>query len=296
MHCHHLLNFILHTIENFFAKHVYISENIDIMAYHSLQDGAKMYYEHYLFDTEKPTIVFLNGLSQATAVWTGTKFFLGNERNYLLLDNIFQGQSDKEGNFRSFEAHAQDVAELCNSLGIKKIIPVGISYGSAIAQRLLTNYASVCEKAVLMSTFAYKTSLFETIGHSWKRALEVGGYELMLDVMLPNVFGMPYFENPVIPIEQIRAMRAGLNENKNALLTLMRATEESGNYLSELSKVKQPVLILQGELDILTTPQMAADMQKVMVNSGLQIIQGKGHSLNIEAVPEIVFHINQFLN
>ncbi len=263
--------------------------------YHSLPHGEKMFFQHFPNGGEKePTYVFLNGLSQSTIVWTAIIHFWGGGKNVLLLDNIFQGQSDKEGEFRTFEQHADDVIHLCQSLALDKIVPIGISYGSAIAQRLMVHYPIAVQKAILISTFAYKTSLFDTIGHSWKRSLELGGYELMLDVMLPNVFGMPYFENPIIPIEQIRSMRTGINDNTTAILKLMQATEKSENYLEELKKVTCPTLIIQGDLDTLTTPQMAKDIQNAIPNSRLEILKGKGHSLNIEAIPELVRLITEF--
>jgi 3-oxoadipate enol-lactonase len=266
----------------------------NLMPIQTLDSGANLYYEYYLFDESLPTIVFINGLSQSTAAWALTRYYLGSDGNYLFFDNFFQGQSDKEGDFRTFEEHAAETIELCQKLKIKKIIPAGISYGSAIAMRIMVNYPEYCERAALMSAFAYKTTLFDTIGHSWKRALEIGGYDLMLDVMIPNVFGMPYFDKPVVPFDQLRAMRSGLNEQKTALLKLMQATEVSGNYLERLRYVKMPVLIIQGELDILTTPSMAKDIKYAIQGSELRILEGKGHSLNIEAASEIARYIKYF--
>ncbi len=265
------------------------------MPIQTLDSGAKLYYEYYLFDENLPTVVFINGLSQSTAAWALTRFYLGTPGNYLFMDNFFQGQSDKEGDFRTFEEHAAETVELCQKLKIQKIIPAGISYGSAIAMRIIVNYPEYCEKAILMSAFAYKTTLFDTIGHSWKRALEIGGYDLMLDVMIPNVFGMPYFDKPVIPLDQLRAMRSGLNEQTAALLKLMQATEVSGDFLERLRYVKMPVLILQGELDILTTPKMARDIKYAIQGSELRILEGKGHSLNIEAALEVASCVRQFV-
>ena len=48
--------------------------------------------------------------------------------------------------------------------------------------------------------------------------MEFGGYNLMLDIMLPSVLSENYFLNPLIPIDLMKQTRQEANEDKQAYL------------------------------------------------------------------------------
>ncbi len=263
--------------------------------FHKLPEGKNIYYEFFLQNNESKTLVFLNGLSQSTFSWQPFAKAFENRYNVLLLDNVFQGQSDKTGEWRSFEQHAADLKSLIDFLGLRQIFLAGISYGGAVAQRFMFAYPETVEKAILMSTFAHKTPYFNVIGDSWKRSLEAGGYGLMLDVMLPIVLSPFYFVKPLVPIEVMRGMRTAVNDEPEALLKLMRATEESEDFRPKLEKIAIPTLVIQGQNDPLTTPQMGKAIANSLQNAEFVAIKRKGHTLNLEAIPECIELIGKFL-
>ncbi|TAD94726.1 MAG: alpha/beta hydrolase [Bacteroidetes bacterium] len=262
---------------------------------HTLTDGKQIYYEYDLQNNQYQTVVFLNGLSQSTLSWKSYAEKLHKNFNVLLVDSIFQGQSDKTGESRSFDQHAADLKSLLDALGLQKIHLIGISYGGAVAMRLMANHTDFVQKAVLMSTFAHKTSYFEQVGYGWQKAVQAGGYPLMFDVMLPMVLGKFYVENPLIPLESMRNFRSGINENADALVKLMQATSESGDYRPNLRKIKIPTLIIHGKDDILTTPEMGKEIAKALENSEFVLLKQKGHTLNVEAIEETIELISNFL-
>jgi 3-oxoadipate enol-lactonase len=267
---------------------------------HKLPDGLSLYYEFSPKDSKVPTLLFLNGLSQSTAVWTPFAKMFGKEFNILLVDLIFQGASDAGREYRSFEQHAADVAHLVEKLQkegkISNFVPVGISYGGAVAQRLMCYHGEKISKAILISTFAHKTPYFDFIGLSWRRSLLAGGYELMLDVMLPFVLGQDYFFNPLVPIEDLRKMRLQNNLDTQSLLKLMEATEKSGDFRPKLRQITIPTLVVQGQDDLLTTPQMGRAIAEALPHSRFELIKHKGHTLNLEAIPELMALMNEFLS
>jgi 3-oxoadipate enol-lactonase len=263
--------------------------------YHTLSDGQKIWYEYYQKNLQFKTIVFLNGLAQATPSWQPFVKALDNEHNILAVDLVFQGQSDKEGESRSLEQHADDVNNLLESLGLYQVIPIGISYGSAVAQRLAVRHSERIKKMVLMSTFARKTVMFEQISYSWEQALKTGGFPLLLDVMMPAVLGRFYMENPETPLDTWKESRNKLVDNQAAMLKLMQATKAAADYREELKKLRMPVLIIQGESDILTTPAMAREVAQSIPNSELVILKQKGHTLNAEAINECIELIKRFI-
>lgn len=258
-------------------------------------DNLNIYFEVQGNENAKETLVFLNGLSQSTVSWILTTPYFKNDYRIVLMDFIFQGQSDKTGEWRSFDIHARDVISVLDFLKIDKAIVAGLSYGSLVAQHLAINHSNRISKLLLISTFAHKTPYYDAIELSWWRALEFGGYNLMLDIMLPSVLSENYFLNPLIPIDLMKQTRQEANEDKQALFKLMRATKERVDYRPELKKITVPTIVIQGEKDLLLPVHMANEVAKAIPNSQFKVIPHVGHTLNLEAVPQMAKTIKDFI-
>lgn len=264
--------------------------------YTKTHDNLNLYYEVTGNLQSPETIVFLNGLSQSTMAWVLTTPHFKNEYRIVLLDFIFQGQSDKKGEVRDFNQHAKDVKTVLDQLGIDKVIMAGLSYGSLVAQHFALLFPERLEKLILLSTFAHKTPYFEAIELAWGGAIEAGGYPLLFDVMLPSVLGEEYFRNPLIPIDLMKQTRNDANNDAQALKKLMRATKDRPDHREKLKGIKTPTLIIHGEKDLLLLPHMATEVHKHIPGSTLEIIPRVGHTLNLEAVPQMAELIKKFLS
>ncbi len=263
--------------------------------YFTTSDKLQLYYEHTTKPDAHDTLVLLNGLSQATLAWAFITPALQQQYNIVLLDFIFQGQSDKQAPYRNFDQHATDVKELLDFLRIEKASLAGLSYGSLVAQHFALLFPEKLNKLILMGTFAHKTPYFEAIANAWQKALEAGGYTLMFEVMLPSVLGEDYFKNPLIPIDIMRNTRREINNDATALLKLMRATQERPDYREKLKLLKCSTLIIQGEKDLLLPPHLAEAVHKCIAGSRLELIPHAGHTLNLEAVPQLIELIKGFV-
>lgn len=258
-------------------------------------DNLNIYYEVHGNVQSNETLVFLNGLTQSTLAWFLVLPYFKENYKIILLDFIFQGQSSKDAEWRDFNAHAQDVSLVLKQEKISKANIIGLSYGSLVAQHFAVVYPQLLNKLVLLSTFAHKTQYYEAIEHSWWRALEIGGYNLMLDIMLPNVLSENYFSKPIIPIELMKEARKENNQSKEAIFNLMRATKERKDYREELKNIKALALVIQGEKDLLLPVHLANEVHLNIKHSKFIVIKGAGHTLNLEHVPEVSKHILSFL-
>lgn len=259
------------------------------------KDGLNIYYEIKGKSDASETIIFLNGLSQATLSWYFMLPCFQEQYRIILMDFIFQGQSDKTGEWRSFDQHAEDVVAVLKASQTSKVIVIGISYGSLVAQHLALNHPEYVTKLILLSTFAHKTPYFEVIEHAWWQALELGGYPLMFDIMLPNVLSEEYFKNPLIPVETLRQLRQESNQSKEALFKLMTATKNREDYREKLKDIKVPALVIHGEKDTLITLSMGVEVANYVPNAEFKIIQGAGHTLNMESIKDVCIEILKFL-
>lgn len=258
-------------------------------------DDLNIYYEIHGNSLTDKTIVFLNGLSQSTVSWVLTIPYFKNDFKIILIDFIFQGKSDKIGEWRSFDQHASDVISVLDHEQIQKACIAGLSYGSLVAQHMGVLFPDRIEKLILLATFAHKTPYYEAIEHSWWRALETGGYGLMLDIMLPSVLSEDYFLNPLIPIELMKQARQEVNDDSLSLFKLMRATKERLDYRQLLHHIKTPTLVIQGEKDLLLPVHLAKEVAKSIPGAEFKVIPMAGHTLNLEAVPAMCQLIGDFL-
>jgi len=263
--------------------------------YYKTSDNLNLYYEVHGNLESKKHLIFLNGLSQSTIAWSLMLPAFANDYQIILCDFIFQGQSDTKGLERNFDQHAADVYGLLNSLEINKVDIAGLSYGSLVAQHIALNYPEKVKNLVLLSSFAHKTSYFEAISLAWQRALETGGYSLMLDVMLPTVLSEAYFEHPLIPINILKSSRQTTNTDAGALNKLMDATYQRGDYREKLKEIKVRTIVIHGEKDALLPVHMGKAVGDSISGSKFEIISGAGHTLNLEAVPQTVKLIQEFI-
>lgn len=263
---------------------------------HHTRDGKEIYYEITGNEASGNTLVFLNGLTQSVLSWGLLVPYFDKKYRIVLMDFIFQGKSSKDAEWRSFDEHAEDVADLIKRVVGEPVIVVGLSYGSLTAQHLLVNHPALIKKAVLMSGFAHKTAYYEAIEKSWWSALETGGFSLMLDVMLPMVLSEQYFANPIIPIEQMKQNRREMSVGSDALFKLMRATKERKDYRQPLSTIRKPVMVIHGEQDRLFPLELGRIVAESIPGAVLKTIAGAGHTLNLEKTDVVAKHILAFIN
>src|SRR6218665_1555757 len=258
-------------------------------------DGLDLYYEVQGNAGSNETLVLLNGLTQSTLAWAFFLPYFKERYKIILLDFIFQGQSSKNAPWRNFDQHAADVKAVLDQESQERVVLAGLSYGSLVAQHFAVLYPGRLSKLVLLSTFAHKTPYYEAIELSWWRALESGGYNLMLDIMLPSVLSEKYFANPIIPLQAMKEARKGSNQNSEAIFNLMRATRERADYRPQLQKIKTPTLVIQGEKDLLLPVHLAEEVQKHIPGAILKVIQNAGHTLNLEHVHEVCGEMKKFM-
>jgi 3-oxoadipate enol-lactonase len=258
-------------------------------------DNKNLFYEIQGNLNASETLIFLNGLTQSTLSWFFCIPFFQEHYKIITLDFIFQGQSDKTGDWRDFDTHAADVVSVLDQEKISKANIIGLSYGSMVAQHMAVKFPEKINKLILLSTFAHKTPIYNAIELSWWRSLENGGYGLLFDTMMPFVLSEEYFNKPIIPIELLKKSREDLNQNSQAIFSLMRATKERKDYREDLEKITASTLILQGEKDLLLPVALAREVHKHIPKSQLIIVHHAGHTLNLEHVPEVCAYMLSFL-
>ena len=164
---------------------------------------------------------------------------------------------------------------------IEKINLVGLSMGSRIACWFYEKYPNKVKSLVLCDT---------NLGSS--------GFTKEEKENFVSIRSKPFEKG--MRIEEFSPMIAksliGNYNNKDALSKLISSLNFlrkdsyiktvrsfiSDDCLNNFSKIKVPCLVMVGELDKLTPPSVAEEINALIPNSRLKIIEGAGHLINIE--------------
>ena len=258
-----------------------------------LPDGKKIYYT-IQGDQSGEILLCINGLSQSTIIWSGMNTLMESDYQIINLDLIFQGQSDKTGNPRSISQHADDVIFLMDYLELSETNIIGFFFGSIVAQNLMVRHPDRVKKAVLLASYGRATARYLDIINVLLKILKSDGLREMLDVLYPLTLSPAFFEAPPMPIHEIKDMTMQYNSSE-AIYSLMVELIKEKDHLAELEKTDIPSLVVQGEYDFLCLPETAKELANRIHNSQFKLISGVGHTLNIEAIPQIAGLIKNFI-
>ena len=166
-------------------------------------------------------------------------------------------------------------------LKIQKINLVGLSMGARIACWFYEKYPNKVKTLVLCDTN------FGSSGFSKEEKEE-----------FVSLRSKPFEQGMRIEqfSEAIAKSLIGDSTNKNVLsklissLNLLRKDSYiktvrsfiSDDWLNNFSTIRVPCLVMVGELDNLTPPSVAKEIDALIPNSQLKIIKGAGHLINIE--------------
>jgi pimeloyl-ACP methyl ester carboxylesterase len=104
-------------------------------------------------EPQKPTLVFIHGSGESSALWQAQVDALVDVANTLAVDLPGHGQSDPPGMDR-IEAYTQAMADFVTTVGAPAPIPCGLSIGGAISQQLLLDHPGMFSAGILVSTGA----------------------------------------------------------------------------------------------------------------------------------------------
>lgn len=246
-----------------------------------------LYKKHSIYyelngEKGRPLIVFVNGLTQNTAIW-GIQTDNLNELGYqtLTFDLLGQGKSFKPILDINFAENADVLHELLEHIAVKKAYITGISFGGVIALQFALRFPQQSKGLIVMSAFTEMDQRLTLLGMNLYHGLTLVGLNMMLDILLPINLSSQYIKDNE---EKIKSMRR-LSLDKNdlyAVQNLLEAINSFQGFTDEIKNIKAPTLILNGEFDYLTPRWCHELMRSNIKNSRLVIIQHAFHAFTIE--------------
>lgn len=238
----------------------------------------------------REVIVFINGLTQTSTLWTTHQERLSRQGyRVLTYDTLGQGQSSKPVLGIRMEDHAELLVKLLDALEIGQCHLCGISFGGVVAMQVALRYPERLKSLVPMSTFAEMPGQLEQLGRGLHMAITQAGFPLIQTLLLPMNVSSAW-------IEQVRntlseSMRRGyLYNDPYAIQNLMESYINFRPFAQDLGRITCPTLILNGEFDYLTPRLCHETLRQNIRNSRLMIVPRAFHAFTLE-YPELTVRI-----
>ena len=244
----------------------------------------------YILNQNQGTpIIFIHGVGLNHKIWKPQ--FDVFENTIVAYDILGHGQTPLKSSNLSFDNFSSQLLNLIDDLNFKKIHLVGFSIGSLIARNFAENYNERLESLTLLCSIFKRSKEQQQIVND-RFELSKKSRSLSKQAMKRWFTDEYILQNPKI-YEEISSM---LNENnmEDFLKIYELFVKHKDNEKFENIKVK--TLIMTGEFDSGSTPEMSKNLSKCIKNSKVKIIKNGKHLCSIECADEVNHAIKLHVN
>jgi 3-oxoadipate enol-lactonase len=255
----------------------------------TLESGISLYYEA---EGSGDAVVLVQGLDRDH---TGMRFQrkeLAKHFRVISYDARGTGLSDTpEGPYTCLQM-ADDLAGLLQALGIEKADVIGASMGGAVAQEFAIKYPEMADRLVLLCTYMKADAFVRQLAKFWMQSVEKTGHVLLCEGILPWLYTREFFEDQQLALDWARK----LVKEQEPIYSIQGFQWKAQAALEadtskQIHKIKAPVLVVAGELDLVVPPALCKKLADVIKGAQFTIISGGGHAF----FDEKPFELNEVL-
>lgn len=237
-------------------------------------------------DPHNPPIIFIHGFPFDHLMWNNQVNALSSNYFCVLYDIRGLGTSKVNDGQFTIEMFTEDLFNIIKEFDIKKPVLCTLSMGGYIALRAAEINQDIFGALILCDT---KSEADNNEG-KLKRAKTIksindDGLEKFIKEFVPNCFAEESIEKLGSVYDETleRCLKFSAIGVKGCLLAMAGRTDTT-EFLSE---IKIPVLLICGEKDTLTPPDVMKKMSDSIKGGKFHLIKGAGHITPLES-PEIV--------
>ena len=239
---------------------------------------------NYLIEGDGPWVTMSHSLACNISMWDEQAALLvNNGYRVLRFDTRGHGRSAAPAGGYTLDELAEDVHELFATLGITRTHWVGLSMGGMIGETYALQHPDVFESMVLADTTSRRPPGADRM---WGERIAIArehGMEALVESTLARWFTDPYRQSRPDVMARIGAdIRNTPVDGYGGCCHAISKVD----VLDRLPEIRCPVLIMVGEHDHGTPPDMAREIHRNLPGSSLLVIPSAAHLSNIEQ-PEI---------
>ena len=243
----------------------------------------------YILDKKADVpIVFIHGVGLNHKIWEPQINVF--ENTFLAYDILGHGKTPLDKENLSFDDFSNQLINLIDELNIRRIHLVGFSIGSLIARNFASKYSDRLESLILLCSIFRRTEKQQQIV---KDRFELAKKSKSLSKQaLKRWFTDEYLEKNPNTYNKISSIL-----EQNSIENFLKIYELFVNHKDDeqFEKIKTKTLIMTGEGDIGSTPEMSINLSKVINNSNVKIISKGKHLCSIECADDVNMAIKKHI-
>ena len=257
-------------------------------------DGVRIHYAEA--GSGEPALVLLHAFPLHSGMWAPQLEHLSSGRRVVAPDLLGFGRTDApETMFRyTMRGYADLVAGLLDDLGIARAVLCGVSMGGYVAFAFLREHAERLAGLILADTrsTADATEVYERRTDQQDQVARIGTAALV-ETLLDGLLCEHTKTNRPELVEQVRRLMANPPAGFIGALEAMKHRPDATELLAGIDV---PTLVIVGEDDSLSPPDVAREMQERIPGSELVVLPKAGHLSNLEAADEFNEAVIDFLH
>ena len=234
---------------------------------------------HYTIEGSGPWITLSHSLGCDISSWDAQAALLAPHYTVLRFDSRGHGQTSAPPGPYTLEQLADDVHGLFQHLGITRTHWLGISMGGMIGQTFALKYPGVFASMVLLDTTSRRPPNAQAMWGERIAMAQAGGMAALIDSTLARWFTAPFrAANPAI----MARIEAGLLATPVAGFCGCCEAIAKVDVFDRLPEIDCPALVMVGDQDHGTPPEMARLIHQNLRGSQFVVIPDAAHISNIE--------------
>lgn len=241
-----------------------------------------------------PAVVFLHAFPVDSRMWMPQIGALEGSYKVIAPDYPGFGSSPHPPALPDIEYYAERVEDLLNRLEIEQAVLAGLSMGGYIAFACWRLFPQRISALVLADTHAAPDT--EEIKKNRKdlaRRVAEEGLPALAEVQLQRLLAPETLANNSEAVELVRRMI--LTSSPDGAVAALSAMRERPDSRPLLSGITVPTLVLGGELDTVTPPEVMRQMASQIPEARHEVIPQTAHLSNLESPREFNAALKGFL-
>jgi pimeloyl-ACP methyl ester carboxylesterase len=241
-----------------------------------------------------PSVVLLHGVGLNQSIWAEQVRALATDFQVITYDLFGHGRSSLASANASLADWVDQLDSVVSDLEVQEFALVGFSFGGLIAQSYAAKHAHRIEKLVLMSTVYDRSEAQKASVLSRLEIVKREGPHATIPTALSRWFSPQFAEShPDVMDRYVEMLRE--NDATSFLSAYTCFATVDGDLVGVLANFTRPALIMTGELDTGSTPDMARNLAGMIPGAECSIIAGGRHMMPVEMPDEVNAVLRRFL-